>query len=159
MICSVLSLFLVALDTLEGAHLLRYRSLRYKMTPDSNLVTAAISALVGCPVLTHDEYANNPGSDIQALDPEDFHNSVLVGPVERLDLILPPRQRQVLPHPLHAVREDSLVEVSDKVSCERSRPSRQATEIVKEKSRAAHDQGFNFWCVCLLLTYVCNFSV
>ncbi|KAI1746339.1 hypothetical protein F4680DRAFT_401111 [Xylaria scruposa] len=50
------------------------------MTLDENLLTAAISTLVGCPVITYDEYLRNPSPDIQPLDMEAFHKSVLVAP-------------------------------------------------------------------------------
>ena len=50
------------------------------MPLNSDLVTAAIGALVGCPVVTYEEYQRNPSPDIQPLDLEAFHNSVLVAP-------------------------------------------------------------------------------
>ncbi|OAA35419.1 Ubiquitin [Metarhizium rileyi] len=50
------------------------------MAPDPRLITAAIGAMVGCPVITYEEYIRNPSSEFQPLDVEAFHKSVLVAP-------------------------------------------------------------------------------
>ena len=50
------------------------------MSLSSSLVTAAISALIGCPVITYEEYLRNPLPDIKPLDMESFQTTVLVAP-------------------------------------------------------------------------------
>lgn len=50
------------------------------MPLDPDLLTAAVGALIGCPVVTHEEYLRNPSPDIQPLDLEAFHNTVLIAP-------------------------------------------------------------------------------
>ena len=50
------------------------------MSYPSNLLTAAIGALVGRPVITYEEYLANPSADVLPLDMEAFHKSVLVAP-------------------------------------------------------------------------------
>lgn len=48
------------------------------MSLNPNLLTAAISALVGCPVITYEEYSRNPSQEIQPLDMDAFHKTILV---------------------------------------------------------------------------------
>jgi ubiquitin len=47
---------------------------------DPKLLTAAVSALVGCPVITYEEHQRNPSLDFQPLDMVAFHKTVLVAP-------------------------------------------------------------------------------
>ena len=60
------------------------------MALNSNLAAAAIGALIGCPVVTYEEYLRNPSPDIQPLDMEAFHNSVLVAPAPQPESTTPP---------------------------------------------------------------------
>ena len=65
------------------------------MSLNPNLLTAAISALVGCPVITYEEYCRNPSQDIQPLDMDAFHKTILVAvPPEE-----PPRSAPQQPGP------------------------------------------------------------
>ncbi|OCL05187.1 hypothetical protein AOQ84DRAFT_323298 [Glonium stellatum] len=57
------------------------------MALDSSLVAAAIGALVGCPVITYEEYLRNPSSNFQPLDMEAFHKTVLVAPPQQPETV------------------------------------------------------------------------
>ncbi|KAF3939188.1 hypothetical protein ABW19_dt0201851 [Dactylella cylindrospora] len=59
------------------------------MSLDPSLLTAAISALVGCRVITYEEYLHNPSREFQPLDIEAFHKSVLFAPPLQLELLQP----------------------------------------------------------------------
>jgi hypothetical protein len=71
------------------------------MSLNPNLLTAAISALVGCPVITYEEYIRNPSPNIQPLDMDAFHKTILVAlPPEVPPPPPPPPPPQSAPQPI-----------------------------------------------------------